>query len=116
QIGMAMLERARTFADDIDDARAREHGADRLIAAAQALGDRLDVGCDAFLLPGVARAGAAHAAHHLVEEKERAVPITDFADGAKVSLRSRHAAGGRAHDRLGDERGDVLRAETLEFR
>ena len=116
QIGVTVLERARTVAEDIDDTRARKHGADRLIAAAQPLGDRLDVGRDAFLLPGVARAGAAHAAHHLVEEDERAVPVADLADGAEISLRRRHAAGGRAHNRLGDERRHGLRAETLEFR
>ncbi len=116
QIGMAVLERARAVADGIDDARARKHGADRLIATAQSLGDRLDVRRDAFLLPGVARAGAAHAAHHLVEDEERAVPIADLADGAEISLRRRHAAGGRAHHRLGDERRHVLRAKTLEFR
>src|SRR5205809_7393498 len=116
QIGMAVLERARTVTDDIDDARARKHGADRLVATAQSLGDRLDVGRDAFLLPGVARAGAAHAAHHLVEEDERAVPIADLADGTEISLRGRHAAGGRAHNRLGDERRHVFRAKALEFR
>src|SRR5882757_2455004 len=71
QIGVAMLERARTVADGIDDAPARKHGADRLIAAAEPLGDRLNVGRDAFLLPGMARAGAAHAAHQLVEDEER---------------------------------------------
>ena len=69
QIGVAVLERARALPDGVDDVPAREHGADRLIAAAQSLGDGLDIGRDAFLLPRVQRAGAAHAAHHLVENQ-----------------------------------------------
>ncbi len=89
QIGMAVLERARALPDGVDDLAACEHGADRLIAAAQSLGDSLDIGRDAFLLPRVKRAGATHAAHHLVENQERAVAVADVAHGAEISLRRR---------------------------
>src|SRR6476620_7802506 len=61
EIGVPVLESARSLPDRTDDAPAREHCADRLIAAAQPLGDSLDIRGDAFLLPGVARTGAAHA-------------------------------------------------------
>ena len=60
-----------------------QHRADRLVAAAEPLGDRHQVGRDAFLLAGVQRAGAAHAAHHLVEDEEDAVAVADFADRLK---------------------------------
>ena len=115
QIGVAVLERARALPDGVDDLAAREHRADRLIAAAQSLGDRLDVGRDALLLPGVQRAGAAHAAHHLVENQQRAVAVADVAHGAEITLRRRHAAGGGADHRLGDERRHRVGAEALEF-
>ena len=62
--------------------RLREHRADRLVAAAEALGDRQQVGHDAFLLAGVQRAGAAHAAHHLVEDQQDAVAVAQFAHAA----------------------------------
>src|SRR4051812_38845496 len=51
EIRMAMLEGARAVADRIDDAAGREHRADRLIAAAEPLGDCLEIGRNAFLLP-----------------------------------------------------------------
>src|SRR6476469_7359014 len=67
EIGMAVLESSGALPDRVDAARTCENGADRLVAAAESLGDGLDVGCDALLLPGMTRAGAAHATHHLVE-------------------------------------------------
>src|SRR5260221_8964320 len=51
QIGVAVLECARTLPEGVDDLAAREHGADRLIAATQSLGDGLDIGRNTFLLP-----------------------------------------------------------------
>ena len=93
----------------------REHRADRLVAAAEPLGDRLDVGRDAFLLPRMQRAGAAHAAHHLVEDQERAMPVADLAHRAEISLRRRHAAGRGADHGLGDERRHRIGAEAPEF-
>ena len=69
--------RRRSFCD--------EHRADRLIAAAQSLGDRHQVGHDAFLLARVQRAGAAHAAHHFVEDQQDAVAVAELADAAGSS-------------------------------
>jgi hypothetical protein len=43
----------------------------------------IDVGRDAFLLAGVQRAAAAHAAHHLVEDQQHAVAVADLADARK---------------------------------
>ena len=62
-----------------------EHGPDRLVAAAEPLGDRLDVGRHTLLLPGVQRAGAPHAAHHLIEDQQRAVTVADVAHGTEVN-------------------------------
>src|SRR5712675_83757 len=55
EVGMAVLERAGTLPDGVDDPAARQHRADWLIAAAQSLGDGLDVGRNAFLLPRATR-------------------------------------------------------------
>src|SRR6478609_9491841 len=60
EISVAVLKRTGAGADGVDDPAAREHCTDRLIAAAEPLCDRLDIRRDAFLLPGVRGAGAAH--------------------------------------------------------
>ncbi len=54
-------------------------------------------------------AGAADAGQHLVGDEQHAVAIADFADARVVARRRHGGAGRRAADRLGDERGDVLR-------
>ena len=41
--------------------------------------------------------------------------VADVAHGAEISLRRRHAAGGGADHRLGDERRHRIGAEALEF-
>ena len=115
QIGMAVLECAGAVADGVDDARVGEHRADRLVAAAETFCDRLDIGRDALLLPGVQRAGAAHAAHHLIEDQERAMAVADFAHGAEVTFRRRGTASRGADHGLGDEGRHRIGAEALEF-
>ena len=80
-----------------------QDAADRLVAAAEPLGDDLDVGRDALLLPGMHRAGAAHAAHHLVEDQQRAVPVADLAHRLEIAGQRGDAAERRADHRLGDE-------------
>ena len=42
----------------------------------------IEIGRDALLLAGVQRAGAAHAAHHLVENEQHAVAVADRPDFA----------------------------------
>ena len=115
QISVAVLERARTLPDRVDDARGREHRADRLIAAAEPLGDRLDVGRDALLLPRMQRASAAHAAHHLVEDQERTMLIADLTHGTEITFRRRNGAPGRADHRLGNEGRDRVGTKPLEL-
>ena len=94
---------------------ADQDAADRLVAAAEALGDDLDVRRDAFLLPGVHGSGAAHAAHDLVEDEEGAVAIADVAHRLEVAGHGGDAAGGGADDGLGHEGGDIAGAEALEL-
>src|SRR6478672_2492540 len=91
KVSVPVQESAGTLPDGFDDLPARQHCSDRLIAAAQPFGHGLDVGCDAFLLPRMARAGAPHAAHHLVENEKGAMAVTDVADSAEISFRRRHA-------------------------
>ena len=115
EIGMAVLEGSRALPDRVDDRAACEHRADRLVAAAQSLGDGLDVGRNALLFPRMQRAGAAHAAHHLVEDEQGAVPVADVAHGPEVTFGRRHASGGGSDDGLGNECGYRVGAEALEF-
>ncbi len=73
-------------------------------------------GVDPLLLPGVLGAGAAHAAHHLVEDQQRTVAVADRAHRLEIAGQRRDAAGGRPHHRLGDEGGHGIGAEALERR
>src|SRR5260370_10923123 len=68
EVGMSVLESTRTPPEGVDDPRARQHGADRLIAATESFCYVLDAGRNALLFPCVKRAGAAHAAHPFVED------------------------------------------------
>ena len=61
-------------------------GADRQ-AAAEALGEREDVGEDALGLVGEPRAGAADAALDLVEHQQRARRVAGLPGGAQVAVR-----------------------------
>src|SRR5712672_4598192 len=105
EIGMSVLESSRALPDRVDDISACEHRADRLVAAAESLGDGLDVGRDAFLFPRVKRSRAAHAAHHLVQDEQGAVPVADLAHCSEVAFGRRHATGSRSDDGLGNECG-----------
>ena len=105
----------RLLPDGFDDLAGGEYRADRLITAAQPLCDRLDIGRDPFLLPGMKRAGAADAAHHFIQDQERAMLVADFAHGTEIAVRRRDRARGGADHRLGDEGRDRIGAEPLEF-
>ncbi len=113
-VGVAVLKQAAALAQGIDDAALGQHRADRLVAATEALGDRHQVGRHALLLDRVQRAGAAHAAHHLVGDVENAVAITQRAHAAKVAGSRRHRAERRADHGLGDEGDHALGADLLE--
>ena len=92
------------------DALVHEHRADRLVTGAQPLGDRDEVGADAFLLEREERPRAAHAAHDLVGDEQHVVAVADLADAAEVARRRGDAAGGGAHHRLRDEGRDTARS------
>src|SRR6476659_181717 len=114
-IGMSVLESSRALPDRVDDISTCEHRADRLVAAAESLGDGLDIRGNTLLFPRVKGARAAHAAHYLVENEQSTVPVADVAHGPEVTLRRRHASGGGSDHRLGDECGHRVGAEALEF-
>ena len=111
---MPVLEEPAAGRHRLDDLVLRQDRADRLVAAAQALGDRHQVGDDALLLAGVERAGAAHAAHHLVEDQQHAVSVAHLAHRLEVARHRHQHAGRRAADRLGDERDHGLGPERLQ--
>ena len=112
-VGVAVLEEARAVADRLEDAARDQSRPDRLIARAEALGDRHDVRPHAVLLAGEQRAGAAHAAHHLIEDQQHAVAVADLADRLEIARHRRHRAERRADHRLGDEGDHAVRAEAL---
>ena len=110
-IGVAVREDAGAGATASNTGLRHQHGADRREAAAEALGDGHQVGRDALLLAGVQRAGAAHAAHHLVEDQQDAVTVADLAHALEIAGHGGGGAERRADDRLGDEGGDGAPAQ-----
>ena len=111
-----MLEEARALANGVDDAVRDQHGADRLIAGAEPFRHADDVGNDALMLEGEARAATAHAAHHLVEDEKHAVTVANLADALEIAGHGGHGAERRADHRLGDEGHHRGRAELLDLR
>ncbi len=99
------------MANGVVDPLRQHDGADRLIAAAKALGDGHEIGRHPLLLAGVQRAGAAHAAHHFVENEQHAVAIADRPDALEIIADRRDRARGRADHGLGHECDDAIRAD-----
>ena len=60
-------------------------------------------------------AGAAHAAHHLVQDQQRAVAVADLPHALEIAGQRGDAAGGGADHRFGEEGDDRLGAEALEL-
>jgi hypothetical protein len=89
--------------------------ADRRIAPAEALRDGHEIGADPLLLAGMQRARAAHAAHHLIENKQDPMAAADVAYAPEITRHRRDRAHCGADNRLGDEGDDVLAAELLDF-
>src|SRR3546814_20043374 len=98
-VGVAVLEEARALRERFENLAGQQHRADRLVAAAEALGDGHEVGRDAVLLAGMQGAGAPHAAPHLVEDEQHAVLVADPADALAVVGHRRPRTGGRADPR-----------------
>ena len=92
-----------------------QHAADRLVPAAQTLRHHLQVRRDPLLLPRMHGAGAAHTAHHLVEDQQRAMPVADRAHALEIAGQSGDAAGGRADHGFRQHGSDRLGAEPLEL-
>ena len=57
------------------------------------------------------RPGAAHAAHHFVEDQHHAVAVADGADALEIIRHRRHRARGRADHGFGDKGDDLIGAE-----
>src|SRR6185436_7586517 len=115
EVGIAVLEEAAALDDGFVDRLADHHGADRLIPGAEALRDRDDVRYHAFALERPHRAAATHAAHHLVEDEEHAMPVADLAHAPEVAGHGRYAADRCTGDRLGDERDHLAGAQALDL-
>ena len=60
-------------------------------------------------------AGATHAAHHLVQDQQRAMAIADPADPREVAGEGGHAAGGGADHGFRQERHHGVRAKPLKL-
>ena len=114
-IGVAVLEGARAVGEGLEDPLRQENHADRLVAAAETLGDRHQVGRDALLLAGVQRSRPPHAAHDLVQNEEHAVAVADRADAPEIVADGRHGAGGRPDDGFRDEGDDAVGADLDEL-
>ena len=110
-----MHEGARSVADRSDHMARHQDAAHRLIAAAQSLRDHLDIRRDRFLFPGMHGAGAAHAAHHLIQDQQRAVTRADLPHRPEIAGQRRDAAERCTHHRFRDEGRDGLGAERLEL-
>src|SRR5256885_3554021 len=80
----AMLEDAAAGADRVVDRAADDRRADRLVAAAEALGNDHHVRHHGFPLQGPGRAAPTHAAHHFVDAEEDAVPVADLAQAPEL--------------------------------
>ena len=114
-VRMSVLEEAAARGERIANRVGDEHGTDRLVAAAEAFRDRHQVGGDALLVDRVQRAGTAHPAHDLVEDQQDSVTIAEVANPSEVAGHRRHRAERRAGDGFGDERDDVVSAETRDL-
>jgi hypothetical protein len=58
-------------------------------------------------------AGAAHAAHHLIEYEQHTVPIADLAHALEIARDRGNRAQRGADNRLGDKGDDIFATELL---
>src|ERR1700719_3269388 len=113
---MAVLEAARAMGEGLENRHTDKHRAYRRIAAAQTLGNGHQIRRDAFLLAGVQGAGAAHAAHHFVEDQQHAITIADLPNALEVACGGGHRAERRADHGFGDESDYRFRSELEQAR
>src|SRR5262249_11302579 len=81
----------------------------------EAFGDRHQIGADPLLLARVQRAGAAHAAHHLVEDEQDAMAAADLAHAPEIAGHRWDRAHGGADHGLGHESDDVFAPERIDL-
>ena len=111
-----MLEKAGAVPDGIKDGLTAQHCPDRLIAAAEPLGNGDDIRADRIGLGGKEMAGAPHAAHHLIKDQQHTVTVTNVPDALKITFFSRHRAQRCPDNRLGDKGKDIFSAEAVNLR
>src|SRR5437763_3418495 len=96
-----------------------DHSADRRVASGHDLSSHDDVGHYAPVIDTEVAAGATDSADHLVVDHQDVVAVANLANLAEVLRRRRRHPEWPRDDRLGDERGDRLRAlacdDMLEF-
>ena len=97
------------------DALADEHGRDRLHGGGEGLGRGDHVGAQRIGLRAPHFSGAGKAANHLVGHEENVVLAQQRLHLLEIALRRNDCAAG-AHDRLGEEGGDGVRAFRLDER
>ena len=91
------------------DLLGRQGRGERQIAAGDALGEAQEIGRDRLLLAREHRPGAAEAGRDLVADEEHVVLGAELARGAQEAGRLQQHAGGALHQRLDDERGELVR-------
>src|SRR5690606_4402985 len=112
-IGKAVLEGAAARHDRLVDFLGKKAGTDRLIASSQPLGAGDYVRGDGFLLAGEEASGSSHAAHHLVEDQQDAISVTDFPDALEITRYCRDGAQRGTDHRFGNEGDDCFRTKLL---
>src|SRR5215472_100847 len=113
RIGVAVLKDARAVGDGVEDFALHQERADRRIAAAESLSKRHKVGTHAFLLAGMQRARAPHAAHHFIENEQDAVAVADITHAREISGHRGDGTQRGANDRLGNKRDYATAAKLF---
>src|SRR5215472_234871 len=114
-IGVAVQESTRVFGKHVKNFLLDQQRADRRVATAETLGDGDYIGADSLLLAGVQRTGATHAAHHLIQNEQDAVAVTDLAHAPEIARHCRHCAERGPDHGFGDKGDDVFTAKFINF-
>ena len=111
-----MLESASAALQCFHHAPMHQNATNRLITTAKALRDHLNIGRNAFLFPGMQGTGATHAGHHLIQNQQSAMAITDSAHGLEIAGQRGRATKRGSHHRFRAKGDHIARAKALEFR
>ena len=115
-VGRSVAEHraARLGPERLGDRAADEHGAERQVAARDALGEHDHVGLDVPALVSEPGADAAERADHAVDHEQDAVALADRRDRLDIA-RGRRAHAARADHRLAEEGRDVRGPDALDL-